>query len=108
VPEQALVPQGDDQFVFKVVDGRAQRAKVDIGQPPRGQGGNLRGLVPADMVVTAGHLKIRDARSCAWLVPHRRPPRKWPMQNKRDNERRSGQTGRCPASKSNQRRPWSL
>ena len=32
VPEQALVPQGNEQFVFKVVDNRAVRAKVDVGQ----------------------------------------------------------------------------
>jgi membrane fusion protein, multidrug efflux system len=60
VPEQALVPQGEDQFVFKVVDGRAQRVKVDIGQRREGKVEILRGLAPADLVVTAGHLKIRD------------------------------------------------
>lgn len=60
VPEQALVPQGEDQFVFKVVDGRAQRVKVDIGQRRDGNVEILRGLAPADLVVTAGHLKIRD------------------------------------------------
>jgi membrane fusion protein (multidrug efflux system) len=60
VPEQALVPQGEEQFVFKVVDGRAQRVKVDIGQRRDGKVEILRGLDPADLVVTAGHLKIRD------------------------------------------------
>lgn len=60
VPEQALVPQGDEQFVFKVVDGRVQRVKVDIGQRREGKVEILRGLAPADLVVTAGHLKIRD------------------------------------------------
>ena len=60
IPEQALVPQGEDQFVFKVVDGRAQRAKVDIGQRREGKVEILRGLDPTDVVVTAGHLKIRD------------------------------------------------
>lgn len=63
VPEQALVPQGEDQFVFKVVDGRAQRAKVEIGQRREGKVEIVRGLEPADMVVTAGHLKIRDGTS---------------------------------------------
>ena len=63
VPEQALVPQGDDQFVFKVVDGRAQRAKVEIGQRREGNVEIVRGLEAGDMVVTAGHLKIRDGTS---------------------------------------------
>ena len=31
VPEQALVPQGTERYVFKVVDGKATRVKVEIG-----------------------------------------------------------------------------
>ncbi|MEP6702864.1 MAG: efflux RND transporter periplasmic adaptor subunit [Betaproteobacteria bacterium] len=60
VPEQALVPQGEDQWVYKVVDGRAQRTRVEIGQRRDGKVEIIRGLTPADMVVTAGQLKIRD------------------------------------------------
>jgi len=60
VPEQALVPQGEDQFVFKVVDGRAQRTRVEIGQRREGKVEIVRGVAANDMVVTAGHLKIRD------------------------------------------------
>ena len=32
VPEQAIVPQGDEWYVYRVVDGKALRTKVDIGQ----------------------------------------------------------------------------
>ena len=60
VPEQAIVPQGDEQFVFRVVDGKAIRAKVDVGQRRDGVVEVVKGLAPADMVVTAGQLKIRD------------------------------------------------
>jgi membrane fusion protein (multidrug efflux system) len=60
VPEQALVPQGEDQYVFKVVDGKAQRTRVEIGQRRDGKVEVLRGLAANDMVVTAGQLKIRD------------------------------------------------
>ena len=60
VPEQALVPQGEDQFVFKVVDDRAQRTRVEIGQRRDGKVEILRGVAAKDMVVTAGQLKIRD------------------------------------------------
>jgi membrane fusion protein (multidrug efflux system) len=69
VPEQALVPQGEDQFVFKVVDGRAQRSRVEIGQRRDGKVEILRGLTPTDMVVTAGHLKIRDGTAVRMAVP---------------------------------------
>ncbi len=64
VPEQALVPQGEDQFVFKVVakDDRrvAERVRVEIGQRREGRVEILRGLAPEDIIVTAGQLKIRD------------------------------------------------
>jgi membrane fusion protein, multidrug efflux system len=60
VPEQAIVPQGDDQYVFKVTDGRAIRVKVEVGQRRDGRVEIVKGLEPTDMVVTAGQLKIRD------------------------------------------------
>jgi len=60
VPEQAIVPQGDEWFVYRVVDGRAQRAKVDIGQRRDGRAEIVKGLGDGDLVVTAGQLKLRD------------------------------------------------
>ena len=60
VAEQSLIPVGDDQFLFKVVDGRAQRQKVEIGQRREGQVEVLQGLVAGDVVITAGQLKVRD------------------------------------------------
>ena len=35
VPEQAIVPQGDEQFVFRVVDGKAAREGRDRPAPRR-------------------------------------------------------------------------
>ena len=60
VPEQALVPQGQDQFVFKVEDGKAAFTKVTTGIRREGMVEILEGLAPDDEVVTAGQLKIRD------------------------------------------------
>jgi membrane fusion protein (multidrug efflux system) len=60
VPEQALVPQGDDQFVFKIVDGKARMTKVVIGTRRDGRVEIVDGLAAGDQVVTAGQLKIRD------------------------------------------------
>ncbi|MEP7154998.1 MAG: efflux RND transporter periplasmic adaptor subunit [Betaproteobacteria bacterium] len=60
VPEQSLIPVGDEQYLFKVVDGRAQRFKVDIGQRREGQVEIVQGLKVGDVVVTAGQLKLRD------------------------------------------------
>jgi membrane fusion protein (multidrug efflux system) len=60
VPETALVPSGDEQYVFRVVDGKALRTKVDIGQRRDGVVEILQGLDPTATIVTSGHLKIRD------------------------------------------------
>ena len=60
VPETALVPSGDEQYVYRVVDGKALRTKVDIGQRRDGVVEVLQGLDPAATIITAGHLKIRD------------------------------------------------
>jgi membrane fusion protein (multidrug efflux system) len=60
VPEQALVPLGEEQFVFKVVDGKALRAKVEVGQRRDGKAEVVQGVGPDDTIVTAGQLKLRD------------------------------------------------
>jgi len=60
VPEQALVPQGQDQYVFRVVDGKAAFTKITVGIRREGMVEVLDGLGPEDEVVTAGQLKIRD------------------------------------------------
>jgi membrane fusion protein (multidrug efflux system) len=60
VPEQAIVPQGESQFVFKIVDGKAKLTKVKIGTRREGRVEIVEGLTAGDQVVTAGQLKIRD------------------------------------------------
>jgi len=60
VPEQAIVPRGDERFVFKVVDGKAVMTKVILGQRRTGRVEIVDGLEPGDVVVTAGQIKIRD------------------------------------------------
>ncbi|WP_162910964.1 efflux RND transporter periplasmic adaptor subunit [Azohydromonas sediminis] len=62
VPEEALVPQGDRQFVFKVVDGPngkvSQRIEARIGVRLPGKVELLQGVADGDLVVTAGHARI--------------------------------------------------
>ena len=65
VPEQAIVPQGDSQYVFKIVDGKAQLTKVVIGTRREGRVEIVEGLDVGDEVVTAGQLKIRDGSAVA-------------------------------------------
>ena len=60
IPEQALVPQGEDQYVFKVADGKATRVKVDTGQRRDARVEVTKGVNAGDVVVIAGQLKLRD------------------------------------------------
>ena len=60
VPEQALMPQGDEQYVFRVVENQARRTKVAIGQRRDGNVEIVLGLSGTDWVVTAGQLKLRE------------------------------------------------
>jgi membrane fusion protein, multidrug efflux system len=91
LPEQALVPQGEDQYVFRVVDGRAARTKVEVGQRRDGRVEIVKGVAAGETIVTAGQLKIRDgvpvavapaAKSAATAVPAK-----------------SGQNGSAPPAK---------
>ena len=60
VPEQAIVPQGDAQYVFKIVNGKVTLTKVVTGTRREGRVEIVDGLSAGDQVVTAGQLKIRD------------------------------------------------
>jgi membrane fusion protein (multidrug efflux system) len=59
VPEQALFSRGQDQFVYKVVDGVVAEAPVRLGLRQRGMVEIVEGLVPGDTVITAGQIKVR-------------------------------------------------
>ncbi|HEX8374249.1 MAG TPA: efflux RND transporter periplasmic adaptor subunit, partial [Geminicoccaceae bacterium] len=64
--EEAIVPEGGRQFVFKVADGGAGKPKVarktevKLGLRRQGEVQVASGLAPGDIVVTGGVGKIRD------------------------------------------------
>jgi len=60
VPEEALVPSGAENYVFKVVDGKATRVMVKLGQRREGTVEIVAGLTENDSVVTAGQIKLRE------------------------------------------------
>jgi len=60
VPEQAIWPQGQDNFVFRVVDGKAALTKIQIGNRQPGRVEIVQGLNATDTVVTEGQIKLRD------------------------------------------------
>lgn len=60
VPEQAIVPRGQDFFVFKVVDGKAQFTKIELGLRRPGEVQILKGVASGDVVVTDGQQRIKN------------------------------------------------
>ncbi|QRM54363.1 efflux RND transporter periplasmic adaptor subunit [Sinorhizobium sp. BG8] len=59
VPESAVVARGQDRFVWTVVDGKAQEAKITIGARRAGVA-EVEGLPAGSTVVTAGHTRLRN------------------------------------------------
>lgn len=60
VPEQALVPRGNDNFVFRIVDGKAKLAKVELGLRRTGDVEIVQGLAAGEAIVVDGQLKLQD------------------------------------------------
>ncbi|MDW8469818.1 MAG: efflux RND transporter periplasmic adaptor subunit [Burkholderiales bacterium] len=58
IPEQAVVPRGQDAFVYRVADGRADLVKVRLGVRRPGEVEVLAGLSAGDLVVTEGTLRL--------------------------------------------------
>jgi membrane fusion protein (multidrug efflux system) len=62
VPEEAVVPLGDDFFVYTVADGKARRVLVKLGVRRDAQVELLEGVAAGDKVVTAGIRVQRDGQ----------------------------------------------
>ena len=60
LPEEALVPEQGDVFVFVVADGKAEKRLVHTGQRRVGSVQIVQGLADGEMVVTEGTQKLRD------------------------------------------------
>ncbi len=60
VPEQSVAMQGEDQIMFKVIDGRAMRTKVEVGQRRDGKVEIVEGVSGTDTIVIAGWQRLRD------------------------------------------------
>lgn len=59
VPEAALVPKAERQFVFRVVDGKAEQVEVQVGTRKPDLVEITEGLSAGDQVVVDGALKLR-------------------------------------------------
>lgn len=60
VPEAALVPSSEGQYVFRLVDDRARRVAVTVGQRRGGKVQILSGLDDEDQVLVSGLQRVQD------------------------------------------------
>ena len=66
--ETALVPMGQEHFVFRLVDGTAKLTKIKIGQRRGGAIEVVEGLASDAVVITEGALKLRDGTAVRAIV----------------------------------------
>ena len=69
VPESALAPSGDAQYVYRVADGVVQRVMVQVGQRTGAHVEIVQGLNEGDQVVVSGLQKVRDGIEVEILTP---------------------------------------
>lgn len=59
VPEEALIPEGKENFVFAVVDGKAEKKQVQVGARRPGDVEVLSGLEEGETIITHGNFMVR-------------------------------------------------
>jgi len=60
VPEEAIVPEQGEMYVFVVEDDRVEKRRIRLGERRVGNVQVVEGLAVGEMVVTEGTQKIRD------------------------------------------------
>lgn len=60
IAEGALVPEGSEQYVYKIVDGRAVKTLVKLGIRMRGMVEIVDGLTSGDAIIVGGVQKVRN------------------------------------------------
>jgi len=60
IPEAALAPSGQSQYVYRIVEGTAERVLVQIGERRDGLVEITKGLSASDLVVVSGLQRMRN------------------------------------------------
>lgn len=69
IPEEGVISQGGRQIVYKVVAGKVETAIVKTGLRRRGEVEIVSGLQAGEIVITAGHLKVRPGSAVTIATP---------------------------------------
>ncbi|MCB1956718.1 MAG: efflux RND transporter periplasmic adaptor subunit [Rhodocyclaceae bacterium] len=69
IPEEALIPTAEGQYVFVVDEGKARRVEVTTGARRQARVEVRSGLASGMRVVTAGQIKLRDGAAVSVVEP---------------------------------------
>ena len=72
IPEEAIVPRGQDSYVFRVVDGRAELVPVQTGTRKVGEVEIMKGIAAGDIVVTEGTQRLAPGMQVS-IIPSAKP-----------------------------------
>jgi membrane fusion protein, multidrug efflux system len=72
IPEEAIVPRGQDSFVFRVIDGKAELVQVQTGTRKVGEVEITKGLAGGDLVVTEGTQRLAPGMQVS-IIPSAKP-----------------------------------
>ncbi|HSA90908.1 MAG TPA: efflux RND transporter periplasmic adaptor subunit [Burkholderiales bacterium] len=72
IPEEAIVPRGQDSFVFRVVDGKAELVPVQTGTRKVGEVEIMKGIAAGDVVVTEGTQRLVSGMQVS-VIPSAKP-----------------------------------
>lgn len=64
-PETVIVPRGDEQYVYRVIDNKAVLTRVTVGLRRNAQVEIRSGVEPGELIVSAGQIKLRDGAPVA-------------------------------------------
>jgi len=72
IPEEAIVPRGQDAYVWRVADGKAELVQVQTGTRKVGEVEIMKGLAGGDVVVTEGAQRLSPGMQVS-IIPSAKP-----------------------------------
>src|SRR5688572_18688741 len=72
IPEEAIVPRGQESYVFRVVEGRAELVQVQTGTRKVGEVEIMKGVAAGDLIVTEGTQRLVPGMQVS-IIPSAKP-----------------------------------
>jgi len=69
-PEEAIVPERDEQYLYAVIDGRAVKRRVTLGRRVPGMVEIVEGIEAGEVVITEGTHKVQDGADVEIVKRH--------------------------------------